>query len=269
MILKMNVNRDRNLKDLFDHYIDEAYKQTFSGWDFSYLTASKRMHEKPLKWNYFNIVKPFLLKASCMLDMGTGGGEVLSTLSPLPPEVFATESYKPNIRIAKKKLESLGVTVIGLEEEKEPPFNSNLPFEDEHFDLIINRHEGYYPKELKRILKVNGIFITQQVGSISVLNLLQFLNQKTTSVANWNLKSAINELESYDFRIIASGEDVAFIRFYDIGAIVYYLKAIPWLIEDFNVKSYKEELWDIHLRIAKEGYFDVLYHRFYLVSEKI
>ncbi|GAH31592.1 unnamed protein product, partial [marine sediment metagenome] len=174
-----------------------------------------------------------------------------------------------NIRIAKKKLESLGVTVIELEEEKEPPFNSNLPFEDGHFDLIINRHEGYYPKELRRILKVNGIFMTQQVGSISVLNLLQFLNQKTMSVANWNLKSAINELESYNFRIIASGEDVAFIRFYDIGAIVYYLKAIPWLIEGFNVKSYKEKLWDIHLKIAKEGYFDVLYHCFYLVSEKI
>ncbi len=30
--------------------------------------------------------------------------------------------------------------------------------------MVINRHEDFYVKELYRILKKDGIFITQQVG---------------------------------------------------------------------------------------------------------
>jgi hypothetical protein len=32
-----------------------------------------------------------------LLDMGTGGGELLSSLPNLPNNTFATESYKPSI----------------------------------------------------------------------------------------------------------------------------------------------------------------------------
>ncbi|WP_365845908.1 hypothetical protein [Clostridium sp.] len=40
----------------------------------------------------------------------------------------------------------------------------NYPFEDNTFDIVINRHESYCVSEVKRILKTDGIFIAQQVG---------------------------------------------------------------------------------------------------------
>ena len=37
----------------------------------------------------------------------------------------------------------------------------NMPFDDDSFDMIINRHGNYNVKELYRVLKPNGLFITQ------------------------------------------------------------------------------------------------------------
>lgn len=41
----------------------------------------------------------------------------------------------------------------------------NIPFQDESFDLIINRHGNFNTKEIYHLLKKKvGLFITDQVG---------------------------------------------------------------------------------------------------------
>jgi len=65
--------------ELFDYLVSEASKK-FEGWDFSYLESTGRVQEFPLSWNYRNEVTIRLLEASSLLDMGTGGGEFLSSL---------------------------------------------------------------------------------------------------------------------------------------------------------------------------------------------
>ena len=166
--------KERSLKRSFEAYLKQAEEASFSGWDFSYVYGTGRMTETPLRWNYYTEVMPYLRQAETMLDMGTGGGEMLARFQPLPPTTYATEQYHPNVAVAKKRLEPLGVKVFEIAEEKEPPFNRDLPFDDEFFDLVINRHEAYYPPELMRILKPGGSFITQQVGSLTNVNLVQF-----------------------------------------------------------------------------------------------
>jgi len=60
--------------------------------------------EFPLSWNYRNEVKFRIYGISSLLDMGTGGGEFLSSLSPLPANTCATEGYEPNIPVARNRL---------------------------------------------------------------------------------------------------------------------------------------------------------------------
>jgi SAM-dependent methyltransferase len=263
------VDDTRALKKTFESLLKQAEETSFSGWDFSYVYKTGRVAESPLKWNYHNIVRPYLDKSKTMLDMGTGGGEVLSAFAPLPPAAYATEQYHPNVAVARKKLEPLGVKVFEIEEEKSPPYNSKLPFKDGFFDLVINRHESYYPPELMRILEPGGHFITQQVGSLTNVNLVQYLLGKTVPVSSWNLKSAADELKSAGFKIIRQAEDINYYRFFDIGAIVYYLKAIPWTIEDFSVGKYIDKLWELHLRINEDGCYDATQHRFLVVAQKV
>jgi len=251
-------------KDLqFLHLINDGSKP-FSGWDFSYITDTDRVKSDLLSWSYGSMAKQLIGSASSMLDMGTGGGEFLSKLRPFPKAIFATEGYKPNVEIAKKRLEPLGVKVEAIEGDH------NLPFNDHQFDLILNKHESYSPKEVRRMMKVNGVFLTQQVGGTDCWEINKALEAPYNhEFENWNVTTAKEELENSGFEVLISKEEYPIQRFYDVGALVYYLKAIPWQIPDFDVLTYGKKLLDIHKSIQTNGFFDVKQHRFVLKAKAI
>ncbi len=248
---------------LFQLLLKQA-DQSFSGWDFSFITATGRVRSDFLSWSYGSIALSLIQGADSMLDMGTGGGEFLAKLRPFPREIYATESYLPNVPIAKERLTSLGVHVVQIEQDE------NLPFATGQFDLAINQHESYSAKELHRILTKGGIFLTQQVGGLEYVE----MNERLTAPAHeqflhWQLDYAIDELEKHGFKILQRKEEFPLQRFYDIGALVYYLKAIPWHVPDFTIEKYRELLYAIHQTIVRKGYFDVKQHRFMLVAKAI
>ncbi|NPE07014.1 MAG: methyltransferase domain-containing protein [Asgard group archaeon] len=248
-------------KEIFNLLLKDAL-HPFSGWDFSHIRS--RIVMEPLTWSYHSEILPFVRTVESMLDMGTGGGEFLSSLQPLPKKTYATEAYEPNVPIAKQTLEPIGVEVVQIK-EKDP-----LPFENEQFELIINRHEYYSPIEIQRILKQNGLFITQQVGWKDNLELNNRLGYPIEELEylDWNLKKIAQELEDVGFTIKTKLEAFPITRCFDIGAIVYYLKAIPWQIPEFSIEKYENNLWEMHEEILKEGYIDLTSHRMLIVSEK-
>ncbi|GIP34474.1 methyltransferase domain-containing protein [Paenibacillus sp. J2TS4] len=239
--------------------------RNFTGWDFSTITETGRMQHQLLSWSYGSQVMPLVQNAASLLDMGTGGGEFLSEFKAFfPKSVYATEGYKPNIPIAKQRLEPLGVKVVQVEED------TRLPFEDSCFDLIINRHESYSPQEVKRIISDQGLFITQQSGGTDCRQINEKLGVPLNEeFAHWNLNVAMEELKENGFRVTEGREEYPVQRFYDIGALVYYLKAIPWQVPGFEPELYLDKLYEIHGIIQKQGYFDVYQHRFIIKAEAI
>ena len=250
-------------KELFKFLISEA-EQPFSGWDFSYL--GDRLIDYPLEWSYKSEILPLLRGLDSLLDMGTGGGEFLSSLIPLPKHTYATEGYEPNLYIAKKRLESLGVKVFQHKSDE------ILPFKDKEFDLIISRHESYSSDEVYRILKPGGLFITQQVGdkNNSKLRFILTGSEKLENHTEWNMERAKKELERSNFQVVERYENITSTRIYDIGAIIFYLKAIPWELPTFSVKKFYIQLEDIHARITKDNYLDLEEncHRFFIKAIK-
>ncbi|MCH4569814.1 class I SAM-dependent methyltransferase [Bacillus sp. ES1-5] len=235
----------------------ENANTNFSGWDFSFISETGRMKSEPLSWSYGSTAFQLMQHAESTLDMGTGGGEFLSKLQPFPSTIYATEGYAPNVPIARKKLEPLGITVVEVSDD------TALPFQDGQFNLILNQHESYAASEVKRILSPNGTFLTQQVGGLDCAELNEHLGSPLNSeFASWSLEAACSELEENGFTILEEKEEFPFQRLYDIGAIVYYLKAIPWQIPDFTAERYYAELYRIHEIILQKGYFDVKQHRF-------
>ena len=246
---------------LFDYYVNEA-ETTFEGWDFSYIKS--RIIYSPLPWSYRALIIPFLFDSKSFLDLDTGGGEFLSEL-PFPSNTFATESYEPNVKVSKNRLEPLGVTVV------QTYGNSKLPFENDYFDLIINRHESFSASEVNRILKKGSILITQQVGTNDGIEINKALEAPPPKDydPNWNLKSFTSTLVDAGFKILRSEEAKSLTRVFDIGALIYYLKAIPWQIPDFSVSKYLNNLKNLHNIIESRGYFDFTSERQLVICKKI
>lgn len=235
----------------------------FSGWDFSYITNTERMHGEPLPWSYTSYVLHYFRSSHSALDMGTGGGEFLEALKPFPKKLAATEGYPPNLPIAKSRLEPQGVIVKGFEDD------DTLPFLDAEFQFVMNKHDSYSPKEVHRILSANGDFITQQVGGEDMKELNRVLNAPMKSeYDHWNLNYAVQELESSGFSIVGAKESFPSTRFYDIGAVIYYLKAIPWQIPNFSIDRYRNDLYRLHKNIENSGFIDMPSHRFILHAAK-
>jgi len=254
-----------NTPRTFDEIVTEAEKQLFTGWNFSYLEG--RYHQDRVSWDLRQILLDHIRKVESMLDMGTGGGEFLSTFAPLPKKTFATEAYAPNVPVAKEKLGPLGAKVFRIQSDE------LLPFENEQFELIMNRHESFSAKEVYRILKSPGTFITQQVGNRNNLELNELLQKKTLGrieyeYQKWNQESASRFLKGAGFELIESKDEFPETRFYDVGAVVYYLKAIPWQIPDFSVDRYRKQLKDIHETIQRDGSLKTTAHRFYVIAVK-
>ena len=177
----------------FDTLISEALNLKISGWDFSYIEERSLMED--LSWNYREIVYSRFKADMTLLDMGMGGGELLSSFSDLPDITIATEGYLPNVPVARKRLESLGIQVVEVSEDL------TLPFDDKSFDLVINRHEAYSSDEVYRILKDDGQFITQQVGGSNDFRLNELLQDiPTKNFEHWNLDFALKEVGNAGFK---------------------------------------------------------------------
>ena len=250
----------------FGQLIAEALEAGFSGWDFSYLSGRWVEEEPP--WSYRERVVALLRGGvRSLLDMGTGGGEFLASLAPLPPASVATEAYAPNVPVAARRLHPLGVRVVAIGDDE------RLPFADDSFDAVINRHESYVPSEVFRILRPGGRFITQQVGELETIELNEQLQARvhgrvTPSYPGWNLDTALAGLVQAGFEIVDRREAFPRSIFYDIGAVVYYLRAVPWQIPDFSVEAYRDALFALHRRIEAEGALVARAHRFYIEARK-
>jgi len=245
--------------------LKQEEKKNFSGWDFRYISKTGRCQEEPLSYSYGSKVLSYIENSERLLDMGTGGGEFLNLLKELPEETYATEGYKPNLKIAEKNLSKSNVDVVFLQDDK------NLPFENKFFDLIINRHESFFSFEIFRILKNKGYFITQQVGGNNCIDLNEKLKAPVNEeiVNRWDLEITLNKLKNFDFRIVEKYEEYPKIRFYDVSAVVFFLSAISWQVPNFSVDKYFERLKVIDNEIKENGYIEFRQHRFFVIARKL
>ncbi len=256
----------------FTSLLQEAQAQHFRGWDFSWL--GPRMASTPLPWNYDATVLDRARVATDMLDMGTGGGEWLAALPLRPPRTVATEGWEPNVDVAGNLLRPLGVTVVRVESA---PDNVNqepveprgaLPFASRSFDLVVNRHEAFVAGEVARVLAPGGRFVTQQVGSRSSdFHRLLGLRLPPPS-RHWNLELAIEQVQRAGLTVVDSSESEQVISFADVGAVAWYLKAIPWEVPGFSLDRDRAALLDLHRRIEAGGHAAVRQPAFFLEAVK-
>jgi len=249
-------------KRLVEEWKREEEKFNLIGWDFSYV-ADRWVDQNP-PWDYGKIIKSYLKETEILLDMGTGGGEFLLTLGHPHKNTYATEAYPPNVELCKTKLAPMGITIAQTYED------DKLPFENEYFDFIINRHETFDISEINRTLKPGGYFITQQVGNNNLLELRTLLNgEGPLQDSSHTVGSYADGLKKLGFQIIMENEAKLSSNFFDVGAVIFYAKACEWEVPNFTVETHLNKLWEIQQEIDKKGYYQGTETRFILVARKL
>ena len=243
-------------------YLQKEADKVLTGWDFSYLNG--RMIETKPPWRYREKVLDFLKPGQRLLDMGTGGGEFLLSLRH-PYELTAvTESYGPNYELCRKRLSPLGIDVRCCEGD------AKLPFDDESFDLIINRHESYDLAEVYRVLRRGGFFITQQVGGRNNAELIERLLPGTKpQMPDFNLENEILRFRKTGLRIMYRDQSYMQVCFRDIGAVSFFARVIVWEFPGFSVDSCFDQLMELQKEIERRGCIRTQSHRFILIGKRV
>ena len=239
--------------DEFDTLVAEATDAPFSGWDFSWLNA--RSTESRLPWSYASEVAAHCGHAGTMLDMGTGGGEFLSGFIARPPRTIATESWPPNVPVAAARLGLLGIPVLhtagapdnmseqaAAERAGSTSPTGLLPFRDGALDLVINRHESFDAREVGRVLAPGGRFITQQGDFGSDVEPYELLGLERPEPRGSWLPQAVAQLTAAGLDVTVQRAGRAVRRLGDVGALVYYLKAVPWVMPQYQLEEFLPRL---------------------------
>jgi SAM-dependent methyltransferase len=227
---------------LIESWRDEE-QHHFSGWDFSHLDG--RMLEETPPWSYMERAAGRMRRSESMVDLGTGGAERLLRLREhWPHKVAATEAYPPNLALAAGRLAPFGARVFDVALTDNGP----MPFAAGEFDLILNRHAGFNPNEVARCLAPGGVFLTQQIHGQWAFDLLSAFG----TVPQWpdsTLEKYLPRLKRAGLAIVAAESWSGRLAFTQVGAIVYYLKAVPWLVPGFSVATHLPCLLKLHGRL--------------------
>ena len=232
------------------------------GWDFSHIHG-RYEEENDLPWDYETIVRQFLTPDMRLLDYDTGGGEFLLSLGHPHDKTSATEGYAPNIELCKDRLKPLGIDLKPCNDPR------RIPYDDGTFDIVINRHGDFFAKELYRLLKVGGLFITEQVGGKNDIDLIRMVLPDTPILhPELNLKTQQQVFEDAGFQIVQAEEAYRPILFYDIGAFVWFARIIEWEFPGFSVERCFDHLLDMQKQIEEQGKIEGTIHRYLIVAKK-
>ena len=145
---------------------------------------------------------------------------------------------------------------------------TQIPFADESFDLILNRHGSFDPIELFRLLRQNGVFITEQVGEDNDRDLVKMvLPEAPKPFPHLNLKEQQMHFQNAGFQILRAEEAYRPIRFYDVGAFVWFAHIIEWEFPNFSVDRCFEELLKMQEVINENGKIEGTIHRYLIVGK--
>ncbi|MEW9548207.1 class I SAM-dependent methyltransferase [Nonomuraea sp. NPDC050783] len=220
----------------YEELIREAAATPFEGWDFDVLQGRMTAREC-LPWSYAGLVRDRLAGVGSLLDLGTGGGEFLASLAPLPPRAVATERYPPNVPVARRRLEPLGVEVVG-------GGTASLP--GGAFELIVDRHEAYDPREVRRLLAPGGTFVTQQVCGRDLEEVNRALGGPPHGSRDWSLATAVAGLAAAGLKVTWRAEAAFPVVFHDVGALVLFLRVVPWQVPGFDAAARDARLRALH-----------------------
>jgi SAM-dependent methyltransferase len=245
----------------FEELVAEGESVPVEGWDFAWFEG-RATEERP-SWGYARMMAKRMADVSSALDIQTGGGEVLAEIQHPPGLLAATESWPPNLAVAARHLGPLGASVLAVGDD------GDLPFADASFDLVVSRHPTVTRwDEVGRVLIPDGTYLAQHVGAGTVHELTDFMMGPQQVNEARRTERAVAAAEAAGLVVVDLRHESLRTVFYDIGAVVHFLRKVIWIVPGFTVDDYRQRLAELHERIVTEGSFVAHAQRFLIEARR-
>jgi hypothetical protein len=144
-----------------------------------------------------------------------------------------------------------------------------LPFRAGVFDLVTSRHPVQtHWTEIARVLATGGRYLSQQIGPHSLRELSEFFAGPAAAASQRDPQVACEAAEGAGLRVDELREERLATRFFDVGAVVYFLRLVPWIVPGFTVERYRTRLAHLHRHIERTGSFDATASRFLIAATR-
>jgi SAM-dependent methyltransferase len=236
----------------FAELIAEGEAVPTEGWDFSWFDG-RATEERP-RWGYSRLLADRIGRADAVLDVETGGGEVLAgalrSARHRPAVLAATESWPPNVEIAGRNLAPYGGVVAEVADD------ADLPFPPLSFGLVVSRHPvEVLWTEIARVLTPGGTYLSQQIGAGTNRELYEFMMGPQPADSSRSAQVAVAEATAAGLDVVDAQEQALRVEFFDVGAVVHFLRKVIWTVPGFTVAGYREPLARMHEHIRANGAF--------------
>ena len=206
------------------------------GWDFSHIFG-RYTEETDLPWDYRAVIQSYLQPKWKILDVDTGGGEFLLSLGRPYGNTSAAEGYPPNVALCRERLLPLGI--------------------------------DFRAGDVARLLKPGGFFLTEQVGAENDRELVELLLGKLPlPYPDQTLERMARALTDAELTICRGETCFRPILFYDVGALVWFARILPWEFPGFSVDACQAALFQAQETLEETGCIAGRIHRFLIVARK-
>jgi SAM-dependent methyltransferase len=233
------------------------------GWDFNQIT--KRTKTAGEKWNFLEVVKKYVNTKTFLLDLGTGGGEALLKIAKSVEKAYGIDNSKSMISTANKNLAKSKTPNV----EFKLADTKKIPFPNEYFDVITCRHAPFSVKEMFRVLKPNGIFITQQVGEKDKQNIKKIFGrgQSFGEKVGTLMGKYIEELKKFGFKILRKDTYNAIEYYASMEDLIFLLKNTP-IIPEFDIGKDQKYLEELERKYKTKDGIKTNSFRFLIIGKK-
>ena len=121
--------------------------------------------------------------------------------------------------------------------------------------------------EIARVLRPGGD-LSQQVGAGSNRELTDFMMGPQPVSSNRSVERAVSRSENAGLVVNDVRRESLRAVFYDVGAVVYFLRKVIWTVPGFTVDGYRDRLTALHDHIRRHGCFISHAERFLIEARR-
>jgi SAM-dependent methyltransferase len=109
--------------------------------------------------------------------------------------------------------------------------------------------------EIARVLRPGGTYLSQQIGPGTNRELTEFMMGPKPVNESRSAANVRRSVESAGLEVVDLREAALRVAFFDVGAVVYFLRKVLWTVPGFTPEAYDAELRRLHEQIEREGSF--------------